>query len=203
MKTMARIEDLVLDDRNARRGKVELIAESLRRYGQKIPVIVEKNSNKVVKGNHTVKAAALLGWEEVWVEYDDSDPELLREFALADNRCSDEAGWDDTVLVELSMEIDLAEIPGFDEDFVEELRRLAEDTKPMPVDTKEAPRKGQNIDLKRGPTVVRVLVRMDRAELVERALRATGKANRAVALEMLCRRYLEAQGLAEEVDYAH
>jgi len=113
------LDDLVLDDRNARKGNVAVIIESLREFGQHRPVVAQKGTNKVIAGNHLVKAARSLGWTEVEVLFvDDDDKKALRR-SLADNAVGDTAKWENDLLVELLEEV--GPVPGYDQDALDKL----------------------------------------------------------------------------------
>lgn len=73
---------------------VEYVAESIREFGFKVPMVI--TPDKVIITGHTRLAAALsLGMEEVpCVLADDLTDEQARAFRLADNKVSEQAGWD-------------------------------------------------------------------------------------------------------------
>lgn len=121
------IDDLMLDPRNARRGNVESIAESLREFGQHRRAVVQRDSMKVIAGNHMVMAAQLLGWTHVdCVLVDDDDATAIRR-GIADNATGDQAKWNDDMLTELLKEVG-TDIPGLDEKLVNRLfKELEED----------------------------------------------------------------------------
>jgi len=113
------LDDLVLDDRNARRGNVAVIIESLREFGQHRPVVAQRGTNKVIAGNHLVKAARSLGWTEVEVLFvDDDDKKALRR-SLADNAVGDTAKWENDLLAELLEEV--GPVPGYDQEALDKL----------------------------------------------------------------------------------
>jgi hypothetical protein len=127
------LSDLKLLEGNARRGNVEMIAESLREHGQYRPVVVNRGTHtgrpmEVVGGNHTVQAARSLGWETVDVSFIDVDEKRLRKIALIDNRANDVATYDDRALLDLlqSLEDDLLGT-GFDTSDVDDLLASMED----------------------------------------------------------------------------
>lgn len=106
-----KISDLHLDDRNPRKGDVASIAASLKEFGQHRPVVVQKDSRKIIAGNHMIMAAQSLGWTEVDAVYvDDDDAKAIRR-AIADNATSSNARWDDDVLAELMREVG-TDVPG-------------------------------------------------------------------------------------------
>lgn len=87
--------------KNVRQGDVGAIAQSLEAHGQYIPILVQKKTGHIVKGNHTWAAAKVLGWSEVAVlELDITDRKAL-ELLLTDNKTSDQAMYDENALAEL------------------------------------------------------------------------------------------------------
>lgn len=106
---------------NARVGDTSAIAESLERFGQVKPIVVQKSTGYVVAGNHTRAAAASLGWEEIAAVLLDLDDETAKAYLLADNRLSDRAKYDQAKLYEsLESMLDL-DGTGYDLDYVESL----------------------------------------------------------------------------------
>lgn len=100
------IADLMLWEGNPRRGRVDVIAESLRKNGQFRPVVVNAGSQtgrlfEVLAGNHTVLAAKSLGWSEVTCWVVDVDDLTARRIVAADNRTSEVGGFDHERLLEL------------------------------------------------------------------------------------------------------
>lgn len=73
---------------------IEYVAESIREFGFKVPMVI--TPDKVIIACHTRLAAALsLGIKEVpCVLADDLTEEQARAFRLADNKVSEQAGWD-------------------------------------------------------------------------------------------------------------
>lgn len=55
---------------NPRRGDVNAIADSLQHHGQYRPIVVQKSTNFVLAGNHTLKAARKLGWTRIAATFD-------------------------------------------------------------------------------------------------------------------------------------
>lgn len=95
------VGSLVLHPKNARQGDVGLIAESLREHGQYRPLVVQRATRHVLAGNHTLQAAASLGWESVEVVFLDVDDDEALRVLLVDNRSSDQASYDEPALAEL------------------------------------------------------------------------------------------------------
>jgi ParB-like chromosome segregation protein Spo0J len=95
------IEDVAEHPRNARHGDVERIKESLAAHGQYAPIVVQASTGLIIKGNHTYRAAAQLGWEYIDVVRVDVDDEQAVRILLIDNRTSDVGRYDDPSLAEL------------------------------------------------------------------------------------------------------
>lgn len=72
---------------NPRRGDVAAVARSLKRFGQRKPIVARRDGT-VVAGNHTLQAALDLGWKHIAVVWVDEDEATSKAFALADNRTS-------------------------------------------------------------------------------------------------------------------
>lgn len=121
------VEDLVPDPANARKHGTENLAgikASLRVYGQRKPVVVNKRNGVVEAGNGTLQAAISLKWTHVAVVYVDDDPSTAAGFSIADNRTSDLSEWDTDALDKILREIETG-----DEDLQAMLSKLAEDEK--------------------------------------------------------------------------
>lgn len=92
-------------------GAVEAVAASIREFGFRVPVVIDRE-RVIVTGHTRVKAAKLLGLESVpCVVADDLTPEKVKAFRLADNKTGELAGWDFAKL-----EAELAELDAFDLD---------------------------------------------------------------------------------------
>lgn len=120
---------------NARRGNVDVIADSLRINGQFKPIVVNKGThtgrpNEVLAGNHTLRAVLQLQdaepddprWQTIHTYVIDVDDESATRIVLADNRSSDLGGYDDALLLDLleSVDHDL-DGTGYDYDDVNDL----------------------------------------------------------------------------------
>ena len=117
-------KSLTFDPRNARthsRENIEAIKESLQRFGQQKPIVID-SKDTVIAGNGTLQAALELGWEKIQVVRSDLDAKQLEAFALADNRTAELAGWDEEILLSILEDIPQEmESLGFDADFLEAL----------------------------------------------------------------------------------
>ncbi len=81
---------------------VQYVANSIREFGFKVPLVIDRN-NVVVTGHTRLKAAELLGLEMVpCIKADDLSDEQVKAFRIADNSVSDVAEWDlDKLNIEL------------------------------------------------------------------------------------------------------
>lgn len=79
---------------------VDAVAASIKEFGFKVPIIVDKD-NVIVAGHTRYKASQKLGLEVVPVIVaDDLTEDQIKAFRLADNKTSELAGWDFTKLEE-------------------------------------------------------------------------------------------------------
>lgn len=124
-----RVTDLVPYENNPRKndGAVDAVAASIREFGFKVPIIVDKN-NVIVCGHTRLKGAEKLGLKTVPViRADDLTEEQIRAFRLADNKTGELAEWDFEKL-----KAELNEIQGMNmEDFgflVKEISEFKEKT---------------------------------------------------------------------------
>lgn len=98
---------------NPRIGDVDAVAASLRRFGQRKPIVVRTADRTVIAGNHTLKAAKQLGWTQIAAVVVDDDEPTAKAFALADNRTGDLGSYDDHLLADL-----ISSVADFDEDLL-------------------------------------------------------------------------------------
>lgn len=122
---MKDINDIVPYEKNPRKNdaSVPYVANSIKEFGFKVPIVVDKKGI-VVTGHTRLKAAKSLGMNEVpCVVADDLAPEQVKAFRLADNKVAEFSLWDDTLLSdELTgiFDIDMAdfglELPEIDDD---------------------------------------------------------------------------------------
>lgn len=96
------VSELVPYENNPRNNEkaVEAVANSIREFGFKNPIIVDRQ--KVIVSGHTRRLAALkLGLDQVPVVYaDDLTEDQIKAFRLADNRVAEMAAWDEDLLKE-------------------------------------------------------------------------------------------------------
>lgn len=114
------INDIKPYERNAKKHpveQVENIANSIKAFGFKQPLVVDKD-NVLVIGHGRLLAAKVLGLDTVpCVRADDLTPEQIKALRLADNK-TNESAWDfdllDTELAELDGLFDMTDF-GFEE----------------------------------------------------------------------------------------
>lgn len=122
-------------EKNPRRNDeaVKYVAESIRQFGFKVPVVIDKD-NVIVCGHTRYKAAKKLKYKTVpCIMADDLTDEQIKAYRLADNKVSEKAEWDTDLLNfelgELSFtDIDMSDF-GFDLDldFDEEPKEVVDD----------------------------------------------------------------------------
>ena len=112
--------DIIPYERNPRKNDsaVDAVANSIKEFGFKVPVVIDKDG-VIVCGHTRVKAAKKLKLEEIpCIMADDLDEEQIKAFRLADNKTSELSEWDNELLA-LEMEdifnIDMSEF-GFEMD---------------------------------------------------------------------------------------
>ncbi len=128
LKRYARpVDELIPLPDNPRHGDIGAISESLKRFGQLKPIVVD-GEGLIIAGNHTYLAAVSLGWKKVAaVNPEHLDGGELAAFALADNRLSDLADYDEAMLMEqLSALRDLTGT-GYSGDDLDELRLILDE----------------------------------------------------------------------------
>lgn len=128
---------------NPRLGDINAIAQSLEHHGQYKPLVVQKTTNRVLAGNHTLKAAKKLGWTQIQICYVDCDDTTALRILLADNRLNDLSDYDQIALKALLDSLPDLEGTGFSTSDLAELDSLIND----PFESSEPPAKRPNPDL--------------------------------------------------------
>jgi hypothetical protein len=106
------LKDLKYDQRNPRshsRQNLRHIEESLKRFGQVEPLVVQKGTGRVIGGNGRLAVMARLGWTDcnvVEVELDDLQASAL---AVALNRASEDGDWDLSALEAILSELEASQ----------------------------------------------------------------------------------------------
>ena len=97
-----KLDDLIPYANNPRQNDnaVQGVAESIRQFGFKNPIIIDKD-NIIVAGHTRYKASRLLGLKTVpTIIADDLTEAQVRAFRIADNRTAEAATWDELLLAE-------------------------------------------------------------------------------------------------------
>lgn len=129
------LEEIKPYEKNPRNNDnaVDAVAASIREFGFKVPIIIDKD-NIIVAGHTRYKAAKKLGLKTVpCIKADDLTDEQVKAFRLADNKVAEQADWDFELLNEeletITMDMDQF---GFDlpEDDEETQTEIIEDDVP-------------------------------------------------------------------------
>lgn len=102
------IDQLVEDPKNARvHGEKNLksIRASLEKFGQVEALVVRKGSNVVIGGNGRLAVMKELGWESVFVTYQELTDAKAKALAIALNRAAEDAEWNNDQLIETLEEL--------------------------------------------------------------------------------------------------
>jgi len=114
-----KVTELKAYEKNPRKNDnaVGPVAESIKEFGFKVPIIVDKD-NVIVAGHTRLRAAKKLGMKTVpCIVADDLTPEQIKAFRLADNKVSEFAEWDMDFLTPELKEIDFdMALFGFEKD---------------------------------------------------------------------------------------
>ena len=145
---------------NPRVGDVNAIYESLLANGQYRPLVVDKNTNTVLAGNHTFKAIKRLGWATALVWYVDVDEKQAKQIMLVDNKLNDDATYDFEKLEKAIAEMqDVGELigTGYTEEALDEI------LKDLPTDVEDSPENASNegLEPKLKPVIDVVLLLTD------------------------------------------
>ncbi len=113
-----KLADLIPYERNPRKNEqaVAQVTNSIREFGFKVPIVVDKN-NVIVAGHTRYKAAQQLQLDTVPVIIaDDLTDNQVKAFRLADNKTGELAGWDFEMLeqeLQDVLDLDMSDF-GFD-----------------------------------------------------------------------------------------
>jgi ParB-like chromosome segregation protein Spo0J len=120
---------------NYREHDIGAICESLQRFGQQKPIVVQASSMRVVAGNGTYLGAQALGWSEIATYLTDLSDTEAEAFLLADNRTQERGSSRDAELADLLSRVaHRGELPGtgYDGDDVDDLlARVRRDQQPL------------------------------------------------------------------------
>ncbi|MFY9344092.1 MAG: DNA modification methylase [Planctomycetota bacterium] len=98
------LDSLHLDPSNVRTHdtrNLDAISASLKRFGQAEPLVVQRQTGRVIGGNGRLQAMKQLGWTDCEVVELDLDDLQATSLSIALNRTGELAGWDEPALVQL------------------------------------------------------------------------------------------------------
>ena len=79
-------------------GAVEAVANSIREFGFRVPLVRDKN-NVIITGHTRLRSAKMLGMTEVpCIIADNLTPEQVQAYRIADNKTGEIAEWDYALL---------------------------------------------------------------------------------------------------------
>lgn len=128
------VDEVIPYENNPRKNEasIDKVAASIKEFGFKQPLVIDKNGIIVV-GHTRLEAAKRLGWEKVpCIRANDLTDEQAKAYRLADNKVGEESEWDFELLTdELDniFDIDMADF-GFDLSFDDEEPEVEEDEAP-------------------------------------------------------------------------
>lgn len=166
---------------------IRQVAESISRFGFRVPLLVD-GKRRLIAGHGRLEACKLLGMKEVPViEASDLSEAQIRALMIADNKLTENAGWDEAllgqnfrILADMDLDFDL-EITGFGYGDIERLMILGEESNESleeEVDIKDVPAVARTGDIwqlgdhkvlcgdSTLPTSYSVLLGNDRAQLI-------------------------------------
>ena len=146
------ISGLIPYENNPRKNDaaVDAVAASIREFGFKVPIIVDRD-NVIVCGHTRLKAAEKLGLETVpCIEADDLTEEQIQAFRIVDNKAAELSEWDfEALKAELAdiTEVDMEEF-GFLTKEIEKLKETEEKEKQETAKKIYCPRCGELVAVK-------------------------------------------------------
>lgn len=140
------IDSIEPHPRNYREHDVGAIHESIKRFGLYLPVVVQRSTSYIIAGSGRWEALKLRGETEIPVRFEDFTDAEAVAVLVADNWTAQRGRNLDPELLELLQELreeaELMAAAGVDDDDVEALEReLAEDEKPLRLDSRKMVRK--------------------------------------------------------------
>lgn len=103
-----KIKDIKPYEKNPRinDNAVDKVAESIKQFGWKVPIVIDKN-NVIVTGHTRYKAAEKLGINEIpCIIANDLTDAQIKAYRIADNKVADFAIWDNKLLLEELADLD-------------------------------------------------------------------------------------------------
>lgn len=215
-KFVVSIPKLKSDARNPRKHSkqnIEAIMESLKRFGQQTPIVLNYSGAYVIKGNGTLTAAKRLGWKSIAAVRFDKDKELEeKSYKVTDNKTSELGEWDYEILAKEIIVPTIDEIEwgklGWQDYELQPL--IGADWNPPEVERtskdKFAERTEEETDA--------VYVSLDQKEMFDRAMATATKIETAKAgkeikltegklLSIMCEHFVKCSTITEQVEWAN
>ena len=105
------IDKLVPWDKNPRdRQPVAEVAASIKKHGWAAPIVARKADNRIIAGHTRYKAALSLKHDKVPVRLIDVTVAQANELALADNKLSEIAVWESTLMAEIMADMEAQDV---------------------------------------------------------------------------------------------
>lgn len=144
-----KIKDLKPYENNPRYNDeaVEGVKESIKQFGFKIPIVIDKD-NVIVCGHTRYKASVELGLKELpCIKADDLSDDQIKAFRIADNKVAEVAEWDfEKLQIELEdIALDMSSF-GFELDFFDDVE-VEDNDEGWYGDERERTNKAYNLDL--------------------------------------------------------
>lgn len=194
-------------ERNPKQHSLDLIEESIVRFGFTIPLLVDENSQRIVAGHGRLKALRRLKTKNKkapsgvsvldsgeWtvpvlrgIQF--SDESEAQAYLLADNRTTEAGGWDEIALSEMLSDLNEKRLlvgVGWNSDELDALLDKVGMATP-----EDAAKKEVNPLLSSKETSVKIVVGVSELGVFERAVLESGEYSRGDALMKICRFYLE------------
>lgn len=117
---------------------VDVVANSIREFGWKVPIVIDKQ-NIIVTGHTRIKAARKLGITQIpCIVATDLSPSQIKAYRLADNSAAEKSGWDfsklDIELQDLSDVFNMGDFGFIDYDSFDTQMSIPTD-EPIPIST--------------------------------------------------------------------
>lgn len=124
-ETNVPVDNLTLHPANARQGDIGAIMESIQVNGWFGSIVVQESTGHILAGNHRFEAATELGFETIPdVIFVDVDDEQAIKILLADNKTSDDAIYNDQMLLDLLRAVPDLEGTGYNQTDLDALDAL-------------------------------------------------------------------------------
>lgn len=145
--TELKLSEIIPYENNPRKNDeaVKYVTESIKQFGFKVPIVIDKN-NVIVCGHTRYKAAQKLKLKTApCILADDLTEEQIKAYRLADNKVAEKSEWDFELLTSELDELNFTEINMSDFGF--DLMQELEEEPPFDELEKEAPDEGISVKI--------------------------------------------------------